>query len=219
MPAAPRCVAGIYASGANIAMTPGIVPPHRGDARSRAARETALADSRDSAWLHGPPGPADPHPDPDLEDGVPVPIPEPVVERDAWRTALEIARRDVSKALDRLIAAGQGSAGTPDLVWTDHALDKLLERLADELGFLISRLTSAGVPSADFVPLSRLLADLRRALDPATAHVVDQAELHKRACRVLRQFVDSRSGRQQPVSTAHRPSSGRSSAFWRPTAG
>ncbi len=216
-PAAPHCVAGIYASGADVAMTPGIVPPRRGRARSWAARRAALVDSRDSARLPGPLDTADPGSD--LEDGVPVPLPEPVMQGDAWRTTLEIARRDASKALDRLLAAGHGSAGTPDRVRTDHARDELLERLADELSILISRLTAAGIPSADFAPLSRLLADLRRALHPTRAHVVHQAELHKRACRVIRQFVDPGAGGQRPVSAALGPGSGRSSAFWRPAVG
>jgi hypothetical protein len=194
-------------------MTPGIVPPRRGRARSRATREKAAADSRDSARLHSPLGPADPHLD--REDGVPVPLPNPVVQGDAWRTALEIARRDASKALDRLLAAGQGRAGTADRARTEHALDELFERLADDLSILISRLIAAGVPFADFAPLSRLLADLRRALDPTGVKVVDQAELHTRACRVLGQFVDPGAVRQRPVSDALRPGSGRSSAFWR----
>ena len=218
MPAAPRGVWGIHAGGASIAMTPGIVPPRRGRVRSRTASETTLPRSRDSGQLPRPLGAPGPNPEPALEDGVPLPLPEPVAQGDARLRAFQVARRDASKALDRLGAAGQGSAGVPGQVWTDHALHELLERLADQLGYLISGLTDAGVPAADFAPLTTLLADLRRALEPTRVYLVDLAELRDRAGRVLRHFVDAGPGPQPPVSAELGLGSGRGAAFWRPAA-
>ncbi len=217
MPAAPHGVWGVHAGGASIAMTPGIVPPHRGRVRSRTASEATFR-SRDSGQLPRPLGAPGPNPEPALEDGVPLPLPEPVAQGDARLRAVEVARRDASKALDRLGAAGRGSAGVPGQVWTDHALHELLERLADQLGYLISGLTDAGVPAADFAPLTNLLADLRRALEPTKVYFVDLAELRERAGRVLRHFVDAGPGPQPPVSAELGHGSGRGSAFWRPAA-
>jgi Ca-activated chloride channel family protein len=190
MPSAPRGVWGIHAGGASIAMTPGIVPARRGRVRSRTASETTLARSHNSGKLPRPLGATDPNPEQALEDGVPLLSPEPPAQGNAWRRALEVARRDASRALDRLGAAGGSSADLPGRAGTDHALHELLERLADQLGYLISRLTAAGVPAAEFAPLTSLLADLRRALKPTKVSLVDLAELRARAGRVLRHFVD-----------------------------
>jgi Ca-activated chloride channel homolog len=218
MPSAPRGVWGIHAGGASIAMTPGIVPARRGRVRSRAASETTLARSHNSGKLPRPLGATDPNPEPALEDGVPLLSPEPVAQGNAWRRALEVARRDVSRALDRLGAAGGGGAGVPGRAGTDHTLHELLERLADQLDYLISRLTAAGVPAADFAPLTSLLADLRGALKPTKVPLVDLAELRARAGRVLRHFVDGGPGPQPPESAELGRGSGRGSAFWRPAA-
>ncbi len=218
MPTAPRGVWGIYAGGASIAMTPGIVPARRGRVRSRTASETTPARSRDSGKLPGPLGALDHNPEPALQDGVPLPLLEPVAQGNAWRRALEVARRDASRALDRLGAAGGGSVGVPGRAGTDQPLHELLERLADQLGYLISRLTAAGVPAADFAPLTSLLADLRRALKPTKVSLVDLAELREHSGRVLRHFVDGGPGPQPPVSAELGRGSGRGSAFWRPAA-
>jgi Ca-activated chloride channel homolog len=218
MPSAPRGVWGIHAGGASIAMTPGIVPARRGRVRSRAASETTLARSHNSGKLPRPLGATDPNPEPALEDGVPLLSPVPAAQGNAWRRALEVARRDASRALDRLGAAGGSSADLPGRSGSDHALHELLERLADQLGYLISRLTAAGVPAADFAPLTSLLADLRRALKPTKVSLVDLAELRARAGRVLRHFVDGGPGPQPPASAELGRGSGRGSAFLRPAA-
>ena len=218
MPAAPRGVRGIHAGGASIAMTPGIVPARHGRVRSRTASETTHARSHDSGKLPRPLGATDPNPEPAFEDGVPLLSPEPVAQGNAWRRALEVARDDASRALGGLGAAGGGSAGVPGRAETDHALPELLERLADQLGYLISRLTAAALPAADYAPLTSLLADLRRALKPTKLSLVDLAELRERAGRVLRQFVDGGPRPQPPASAALRRGSGRGSALWRPEA-
>jgi Ca-activated chloride channel family protein len=217
MPAAPRGVAGIYASGANIAMTPGIVPTRRGRATSRAAGELALAGSRGSPQPHGRFGATDRNPN--LEGGLPLPLPELVAQRDARRTAPEIARSDAAGALVRLLAAGRSSAGKPGQAWTEQELHGLVERLADELRFLISRLTAPGVPPVDFAALSCLLADLRRGLESDEAPpLAVLADLYERAGHVLREFVDARPGRQPSVSAELRSGPEHRSAFWRPAA-
>jgi hypothetical protein len=107
----------------------------------------------------------------------------------------------------------------PAPAWTESALHEFLERQADELGLLISRMTAAGVPAADLAPLSRLHADLRRALESANTSAAALAELRERAGRVLRQFVDAEPGGPRPTSAELRSGSGGTSSFWRPAAG